>query len=90
MNLRLNKEEYLRIERFVEQTVWSILYEKEDTFVISVGIILEACLRDPIVGPHLAASASQTTFRQRIYQSSKELFDRVVRICVNRTMGELP
>ena len=90
VNLKLDKEEYQNMEKFVEQTVWSFLYEKEELLVIAVGVVLESCLRDPIMGPHLASSSSQISFHNRILQSSKRLFDKAVRICVNRTMDELP
>src|SRR4030095_11873107 len=45
VNLKLDKEEYQNMEKFVEQTVWSFLYEKEELLVIAVGVVLESCLR---------------------------------------------
>ena len=89
VNLKLDKEEYQNIERFVEQTVWSMLYEKEELFVIAVGVVLEAYLSDPTIGPHLAASSSQISFCNRILQSSKRLYNEAERLCVDRTMNKL-
>jgi hypothetical protein len=64
-----------------------MLYEKEELFVIAVGVVLEACLKDSVIGPHL--SASDIPFRERILQLSKKLYDNTERICVDRIMNKL-